>query len=464
LVGIREDKSELLRIALDLRESDWAKRPYKHHLRQDAARQRPCVDNEGYLIKLFSAPSDRRRFLDLQSFLKLTQSEEVTTGVRRVNSRCASSISDKTVSLLPYLLATRPYTAQEVALYRPAECVFGQREKVFERWGSYTRAIRGSWHGSAKADQDYAISAPPSMLDTDGFADLSADHPRELVRLGITSLETLPESWAAAANGRPDLSTTRYDRLATIVNLAINAKPRPTHLLLPELSLPERWLATITSRLLEAGISLIAGLDYEHYSGEEISSSAALVLRDDRLGFVSSIEIRQPKLFPAPGEEEELYRAYGRTWKDWGLEKHPLYSHDGIYFGVLVCSELQNIRHRESFQGKVDVLAVLSWNRDLETFSSLVESASLDVHAYVALVNNRAFGDSRVRGPRKESHERDVCRIRGGENEHLVVVKIDPSQLRAQQSRSRSWPRANDRYKPAPDGFVISGNRKTIPS
>lgn len=141
-----------------------------------------------------------------------------------------------------------------------------------------------------------------------------------------------------------------------------------------------------------------------------------------------------------------------------------LYIHSGIHFGVLVCSELQNIEHRQSFQGQVDLLAILSWNRDLETFSSLVESASLDVHAYIALVNNRLFGDSRVRGPRKEARERDICRIRGGENEQLVVVKIDPRNLRAQQSRARRWPRGEDAYKPAPEGFRISDGRKCTPS
>jgi hypothetical protein len=249
------------------------------------------------------------------------------------------------------------------------------------------------------------------------------------------------------------------------VNLAIRAKPRPTHLILPELSLPESWLDTISQVLLEAGISLIAGLDYQYYGEKEIGSAAALVLRDDRLGFSSSLQIRQPKLLPAPGEEEDLHRSYGRQWKDWDQKRHhPVYVHEGLHFGVLVCSELQNIRHRARFQGEVDLLTILSWNQDLETFSSLVESASLDVHAYIALVNNRAYGDSRVRAPRKADYERDVCRIRGGENEQLVVVKIDPADLRAQQSRATRWRAPRDKYKPAPEGFRISSGRRSIPS
>jgi hypothetical protein len=466
LVGIEEDKAEVFRKALDLRESDWGRRAYKDHLRSDAMQERPPVHGEEHLSELFSDGGARRRLEVLRAFLDATREEEPTTGVRRVNLRGhRRGDTAEVTSILPYMLATRPYTAQEVALFRPKECVFGPRERALERWGAYTRAVRGAWHPPSIDDrEDTTIPRGDGEFPNEFMADLTGRRATRVVRLGITSLETREKSWAAAAAGKPDRSATRYAALATIVNLAIKSTPRPTHLLLPELSVPEVWLPTITSRLLESGISLIAGLDYEHYPDDQIGSSAALVLQDERLGFTSSIQIRQPKLLPAPREEEDLYRSYGKTWKGWPMDRHPLYMHDGLHFGVLVCSELQNIRHREAFQGHVDLLAVLSWNKDLETFSSLVEAASLDVHAYIALVNNRAYGDSRVRSPRKEAHERDICRIRGGENEHLVVVEVNPTLLRAQQSRFRRWQKPEDKYKPAPEGFRISPRRKSIPT
>ena len=142
----------------------------------------------------------------------------------------------------------------------------------------------------------------------------------------------------------------------------------------------------------------------------------------------------------------------------------PIYIHEGFCFGVLVCSELQNVAHRLQFQGKVDCVMILSWNPDLETFSSLVESASLDVHAHIALVNNRQYGDSRVRVPAKEHYLRDLCRLKGGLNEHVVVVGLDVEKLRAFQSRNKRWPRKGDPFKPVPEGFKLSPYRKTVPS
>jgi hypothetical protein len=108
-------------------------------------------------------------------------------------------------------------------------------------------------------------------------------------------------------------------------------------------------------------------------------------------------------------------------------------------------------------------MMVLSWNQDLDTFSALVESASLDVHAHIALVNNRKYGDSRVRTPAKEPYKRDTCRLRGGENEHVLVVELDIAELRAFQSRAKRWPSKDDPYKPVPEGFSIASFRRTIP-
>ncbi len=115
------------------------------------------------------------------------------------------------------------------------------------------------------------------------------------------------------------------------------------------------------------------------------------------------------------------------------------------------------------FQGNVNALMVLSWNRDLDTFGSLIESTALDVHAYTILVNNRKYGDSRVRSPAKESFLRDIARLRGGDNDFVVAATLDISALRAFQSRAKRWPEEDDKFKPVPEGFKLLPNRKKQP-
>lgn len=462
MVDLPKDVAEIGSRALELRETDWAKTAYKDHLRRNAMRQRPAIEQEQLLHGLYPHEADLRDFLN-----KSTHAAK-GTGAARVHSRCNSEVSAP--SLLPYLLPTRPYTTQEVSLFLPEECIFdGLGNAPARAWARYVRAVRGIWVWGSLVQMDARAEARSEsdepMNDKQlPLARIGSTKSTPKVRLGISSLLTTDESFKAAAMGRPDLSRARYERIERLVNQAIDARPRPTHLLLPELSLPERWIDTVSRLLHDAGISLIAGLDYHLGKFPCVHSEAVLVLADERLGFPSAVQIRQAKSLPAPGEEEKLLRLFGLQWPAHlaGVRK-PVYNHGGFCFGVLVCSELQNIGHRQHFQGNVDCMMVLSWNQDLETFAALVESASLDVHANIALVNNRRYGDSRVRSPAKKDYLRDVCRLRGGQNEHVVVVELDITNLRAFQSREKRWPRDDDPYKPVPEGFLIAPFRRVTP-
>jgi len=234
-------------------------------------------------------------------------------------------------------------------------------------------------------------------------------------------------------------------------------------MLLPELSLPLKWVDSVSNRLQRCGINLIAGTEYRHIGTDTIYSEACLALIDERLGYPATVRIWQPKLQPAVNEEKELIHKFGKYWWDFSKEEKSVYNHNGFHFSVMVCSELQNSKARIAFQGEVDALLVLAWNQDLDTFSALIESAALDVHAYTVLVNNRNYGDSRVRVPAKESFERDLARLRGGKNDFCVTVELDIEKLRAFQSRAKRWTERNDPFKPVPEGFKISNTKKHLP-
>lgn len=464
--GLASTEGELHDLSQAIRENDWAKVSYKDHLRRDAKRQRPRLDQEDELYGHYAYHADLCLFLE-----KSASSQGVSTS--RIHPRCIESDEGHSagISLLPYFFPTRPYTPQEVSLFLPDECVFSESNcswpESARNWARFVRAVRGVWVWDSLVSGSILVAEPPTNAGGAPFkvAVLDSKERRQTIRLGISSLLTTVDSWKAAAHGSVDLSRERYKRIERLVNQAVQAHPRPTHLLMPELSLPERWIDTVSGLLRDSGISLIAGLDYHSQKAKGlIHSEAVLVLADDRLGFPAYVQIRQPKTLPSPGEEQSLLKDFGVNWTPFPRHNKPVYLHKGFAFGVLVCSELQNVQHRLNLQGAVDCLIVLSWNQDLETFSALVESASLDVHAYIALVNNRKYGDSRVRAPAKEHHGRDVCRLRGGENEHVVVVEIDIQKLRAFQSRATRWPSEGDPFKPVPEGFKIKWYRETIPT
>jgi hypothetical protein len=170
---------------------------------------------------------------------------------------------------------------------------------------------------------------------------------------------------------------------------------------------------------------------------------------------------RQDKQRPALHEEQELRRIAGvelKPEKPW--KKPPIIQHGEFRFALLVCSELTNIGYRSALRGKVDALFVPEWNQDTETFNALVESAALDIHAYVIQCNDRQYGDSRIRAPYKDSWKRDVLKVKGGITDYCVIGEIDIQSLRRFQSSHRS---PAGPFKPVPDGFKISKTRKVLP-
>ncbi len=431
---------------------DLARVPYKWILHRPAAmamvdgKKRPKNDRQ--LEKVFGEAGllDMEALSDFLNESRKVRLQNVETGKRSGEQ------------LRPYLFPTRPYSPLEVAELVPWCLGLGKPRKYppTAQWASYVRALRGVWVKPAllgKQDSEQGkIKRPPFIQIGEGDTDT--------VMVAITNLLTTEDMWAASASGTPKLTLGRYKRIAELANQAIRLRPRPDYLLLPELSLPRKWVHSLGARLNQSGINLVAGTEYLHHDAKSIVSHACLQLIDNRMGFPTSVRIWQEKHQPAPSEEKDLIARFGKTWASAASGKKLVYKHNGFYFSVMVCSELQNSKARVSLQGKIDALMVLAWNQDLDTFSALVEAAALDIHAYIVLVNNRKHGDSRIRSPAKEPFRRDLARIRGGENDFCVTVKLDVRALRAFQSRAKRWPEPSDLFKPVPEGFRLLAGRR----
>lgn len=465
LLELNFDFTDFEKKVLIVAAADLAKEPYK------------CILNSLSVRKLLVQRNDRKenRILELlgksgllnetvfKQFIKSTQKTRLNISVigrgRKVHD-----------SYLPYLFPTRPLSAAEISELAP-ECVGlpSASEQIQINcpptaiWAKYTQVLRGVWiKPSLLAAEQDANSKKQKKKPRKIYLRIGTDN-KEKVIVALTNLRTEDADWAASACDKPNLSRKRYQKISQLVNHTLKLSPKPDYVIFPELSIPLRWLNSIASKLSKAGISLIAGTEYRHKGDNRVLSEAVLVLTDNRLGFPAFVKIWQPKLQPAVGEDKELTAKYGKEWYSSGKASKPIYIHNSFNFGVMICSELQNSKARIRFQGDVDALVVLSWNRDLDTFSSLIESAALDVHAFTILVNNRKYGDSRVRLPAKESYMRDIARLRGGDNDFVVSATLDINMLRAFQSRSKRWSEENDKFKPVPEGFKILGSRRKLP-
>jgi hypothetical protein len=216
----------------------------------------------------------------------------------------------------------------------------------------------------------------------------------------------------------------------------------------------------IARKLAQNGVSLIGGVEYYKEPRRNTWRNDAMVALCTRWpGYASSVVFMQPKLDPAHDERKSLKKLKERLYAPRDRASSlPVYVHGGLCFGIILCSDLTNIGNRAHFQGHVDALFVLEWNPDVRTFSFLVESAAHDVHAFVVQVNNRRYGDSRIRVPYKIEHKRDLVRVKGGDVDYYVVGQIDYHPLRKFQRQSRSG--GSDEFKPVPIGFAMSSRRR----
>ncbi|WP_417438952.1 reverse transcriptase domain-containing protein [Idiomarina sp.] len=350
------------------------------------------------------------------------------------------------------VFSTRPYSLNELSLICPNPFDSKQTEELKR----VMRALRGFDLGekmptfkTEKGNQ--VLSVPDGEI-------------KSKQTIAVSSWQTENESFIAAVtkNVDPD-ALGRYQRLNRMLNHLLDQPDGAGYLVLPELALPAKWFIRVADKLKGKGISLITGIEYLHDPKKRVRNQVWASLTHDGLGFPSQIIYRQDKQSPALHEEREIYRLSGvtmqpkQTWK-----APPIIEHRNFRFALMICSELTNIHYRAALRGKIDALFVPEWNTDTETFNSLVEATALDVHTYVIQVNDRKYGDSRVRSPAKERYQRDVLRVKGGIHDYCVTGEIDIQALREFQSSHRS---PSKPFKPVPDGFNtdMAHDRKALP-
>jgi len=339
---------------------------------------------------------------------------------------------------------TRPLTIQEIILIAPS---------VLEDRKLLKSAILGL-RGAGVPHKKHSFGLEDNLISIPLY------ERQEKVNIALTSLETLDSQWEGAAEGMPDRSLVRYMKIMKLVNSILQENMKINYLVFPELSIPRRWAIGMAQKLAKNGVSLISGLEYyaEHGSSTVVRNDCLVSLTTNWPGYNSSIIHIQPKLEPSHNEKKELLKKGKSQYVPKGNEKRlPIYNHSDYYFGILICSDLTNLTNRVSYQGKIDSLFVLEWNPDINTFNFLVESTSHDLHTFVIQVNNRAYGDSRIRAPFKETYRRDSVQIKGGISDFYVIGEIDFIKLRRFQNGNKSLKKL---FKPVPIGFKVSENRK----
>lgn len=411
-------------IAADLRTLDrGSEMDGKLEIRSDPIRENQSWEKLAAAIA--SDPLTKQRFIGIQEFLNIC---------KRTKDGVFQSMTPLSVFLM-----TRPPTTLDIS-YRLALA-----RQSMSRLTELVNSVRGTRYPEGIVRQ-----TEKSTIDISSVIRIGSGHQEIDVVLG--NLLSKKDWFDAAAKGAPMTTRDRVNDLGQIVNSAIDHRRRTkkkTLLLLPELSIPRRWIRRLASRLLEEEVDFVAGLEYRPIKKRVVNEAIGVF----GVGYHAGIVCSWPKSRPARHEAQELDRLNLTLLEH---ERTPVLAvnTDAGTIATLICSELLDINVRGSLLGRIDLLLVPAWNQDTGTFDHTIQTTSNDLHCYVAVANNAAFSDCRIYGPFKARHLRDVCRIVCRNDAGTIAASVDIAALRAFQQQSLAQPMQTlNSFKPLPPGY-----------
>ena len=249
---------------------------------------------------------------------------------------------------------------------------------------------------------------------------------------------------------KPNISFARQKRLYDIINSAV--RERADVLIMPELSTPVSWLPFMAGHSRKHQLAIIFGLEHWEVRGRVYNLLVELLPFKLSEKYNSCYMTARVKNHYAPGELkliDNLRLKPPHSFGDYESYYNKV-SWSGINFASYNCYELSDIEHRALFKSEIDILFSCVFNKDINYFQSILESAARDMHCYVVQSNASQYGGSCVLKPAK-TEEKTMLYVKGGENPCVLITEIDVATLRDFQYNPNSCGKAP--FKALPPGF-----------
>ena len=249
--------------------------------------------------------------------------------------------------------------------------------------------------------------------------------------------------------GKPNLKSKRFNKIKRLINEAI--KKDVDLLLMPEMYIPFEWINDIVNVSKVHQMAIIFGIEpivLDNVSYNYIISS--LPFSVDNNYFEAIISCRLKNHY-APSEKQSI--ATHHLLEPNIDEEYYLYSWNGIHIAPFYCYEIADIQSRGKFKSCCDIITVSEFNKDEIYFGNIAESLSRDNYCYCIKANTSEFGGNSIIQPAK-SEMRKIVDLKGGDNDYLVVQKLNIHKLRNNAIKSDLTPNNRDvNLKPNPPGL-----------
>lgn len=273
------------------------------------------------------------------------------------------------------------------------------------------------------------------------------------IAVGLANMKVDWQNEASrSVRGTPIVNKKRYSRISEILNKFVKEDPKTDLAILPENSIPHDYLGLMVGFSKRHQKGVVFGL--EHLNDGEFGYNFIMTCLPLELNKRNDA-ILMPRLKNHYSHEEKTYidKYHLKVAKN-RTAQYNLFKWRNLYFTTFYCFELADIVHRSLFRSKIDLLVASELNKDTNYFSAIVESTSRDLNTLVAQANSSEYGDNRISRPAK-TYLKNFCRVDGGDNDLIIISKIDLKELREHQIKKFHTKEDKKIYKPSPPNFEV---------
>jgi len=274
-------------------------------------------------------------------------------------------------------------------------------------------------------------------------------------KIGITNMKLFGHEILEAISKESFTGPEKRNRHMKLLNEAEVEKV--DLLLLPETSVPLEFLYAYSDEARRKNRAFIFGL--EHFTLGDTCYNITMTILPFSIGDMTDVLILpRVKNHYSPSEKWEIGRV-SKIIPSFRPHLYHLYKWRGLQFTVYNCYELTDVVQRSVFRSELDILFAIEYNKDVNYFSNIAESATRDLHCFYVQANSSDYGDSRVVQPKKTILMNPV-RVKGGDNNIILTTTLDIKGLRKFQSQPITHQRDSEEYKITPPDFNHESPKK----
>src|SRR5690606_35107873 len=277
---------------------------------------------------------------------------------------------------------------------------------------------------------------------------IKSDNKQSHFKIAFANTLVKESNILSSIRGKANLNNDRVQKLGNVIRTA--RKENADILLFPEFFIPIDLLSSIVDYAKKNDKMVITGL--EHVVIGNYVYNFIVTIIPLKIGSVKdAIVIPRLKNHYAHIEQHIIEGNHKEVPKP-KTYRYDLFIWKNLYFSSYYCFELANIHHRGLWKNKSDLIIGVEWNKDTPYYSNIVEATSRDLHCFFAQVNTSQFGDSRLTKP-VQSALKDVLRLKGGDNDALLVANFETKSLREFQRKTYALTHGDNEFKPLPPDF-----------